>query len=140
MTDSMTKAIGETDRRRAIQETYNLEHGITPTTITKRISEGLSDMMGMEVIVKDAKDRNKVLRENISAYSADPKKLMAQILKLRKQMKKASEKLEFEDAAKIRDEIKRLEVFDLSLHNGEVDQAFTATVTGTVTGTVAEDK
>jgi excinuclease ABC subunit B len=55
-----------------------------------------------------------------------------QIIKLRKQMKKASDNLEFEEAAKIRDEIKRLEMLDLSLHSGEVDQAFNAELTGKV--------
>lgn len=134
MTDSMRKAIDETSRRRAIQEEYNKDHHITPTTIVKRISEGLGDMMGMEVIVKDAKEKNKILRENLAAYSDNPKKLMAQIVKLRKQMKKASDNLEFESAAKIRDEIKRLEFLDLSLHNGEVDAVFTQTVTGSVAG------
>ena len=77
---------------------------------------------------------NKILRENLAAYSENPKKLMAQILKLRKQMKKASGNLEFEEAAKIRDEIKRLEFLDLSMHNGEVDDVFTKTVTGSVAG------
>jgi len=130
MTDSMKKAIDETTRRRGIQEAYNKEHGITPKTIKKKISEGLSDMMGMEVVMKDTKEKNKVLRENISAYTENPLKLSKQILKLRKQMKKASDNLEFEEAAKIRDEIKRLEYLDLSLHNGEVDQEFDKTVAG----------
>ncbi len=130
MTESMTKAIGETNRRRAIQEKFNVENGITPTTIKKRISEGLSDLMGMEVMVRDAKERKKVLRENIAVYTGDPKKLAAQIAKLRKQMKRASNGLEFEEAARIRDEIKRLEVLDLSMHNGEVDKEFSAVVAG----------
>jgi excinuclease ABC subunit B len=130
MTDSMTKAMGETSRRRAIQAAYNKEHGITPTTIKKRISEGLTDMMGMEVIVKDAKDKNRMVRENLAAYSESPDRLMKQILKLRKAMKKASDNLEFEEAAKLRDEIKRLEFLDLSLHNGEVDAEFDKTVAG----------
>jgi excinuclease ABC subunit B len=131
ITDSMRKAMDETSRRRTIQEKYNIDHGITPTTIKKRISEGLSDMMGMEVVVKDAKEKNKILRENLAAYSDNPAKLMKQIVKLRKQMKKASDNLEFEEAARIRDEIKRLEYFDLSLHNGEVDQEFDKTIAGT---------
>ncbi len=140
ITDSMKKAMFETERRRKIQAKYNVEHGITPTTIVKRISEGMSDLMGMEIIVKDSKNKNTVLRENISAYTDDPRKLTQQIAKLRKQMKKASDKLDFEDAAKMRDEIKRLEMLDLSLHTGEVDKVFSDTVTGdgvtgdTVTG------
>jgi excinuclease ABC subunit B len=132
VTESMQKAIEETNRRRGIQEAYNKEHGITPKSISKRVSEGLSDLYGMEVIVKDAKEKKQVLRENIAAYTENPKKLSIQIIKLRKQMKKASDNLEFEEAAKIRDEIKRLEMLDLSLHSGEVDLAFNAELTGKV--------
>jgi excinuclease ABC subunit B len=130
MTQSMRKAIDETNRRRAIQSEYNKEHGITPQTIKKKISEGLSDLYGMEVIIKDAKDKNQVLRENLAKYTENPQKIILQIAKLRKQMKKASDNLEFEEAARIRDEIKRLEVLDLSLHDGEVDEKFQATVSG----------
>ena len=130
MTDSMTKAIGETNRRRTIQSKHNADHGITPQSIKKRISDGLSDMMGMEVIIKDAKDKNKILRENMEAYEKNPGKLMKQILKLRKQMKKSSDGLDFEEAAKIRDEIKRLEFLDLSMHNGDTDLENIKAVTG----------
>lgn len=132
ITDSMKKAIDETNRRRGIQEAYNKEHGIIPKSVTKRISDGLSDLYGMEVVTKDAQAKKQVLRENIAAYTENPKKLSLQIIKLRKQMKKASDNLEFEEAAKIRDEIKRLEMLDLSLHAGEVEQAFDAELTGKV--------
>ncbi|MGE0528190.1 MAG: excinuclease ABC subunit UvrB [Bdellovibrionales bacterium] len=131
VTESMRKAIGETERRRALQIQYNKEHGITPQTVRKRVAEGLSDLYGMEVVTRDAKRQKQVLRENIAVYAENPKKLSLQIVKLRKQMKKASDSLEFEEAARLRDEIKRLEMLDLSIHNGEVDQAFQATVTGT---------
>ncbi len=134
ITESMRKAMQETDRRREIQVAYNKEHGITPVTISKRISDGLSDLMGMEVVVKDAKMNNKVLRENIATYSQNPKKLLAQLSKLRKAMKKASDNLEFEEAAKIRDEIRRLEILDLSIHNGQVDAEFSKTVVGLTSG------
>lgn len=134
LTESMKFAIEETNRRRAIQAKYNEENKIVPYTVTKRISEGMADLQGMEVIVKDAQERKQVLRENIAKYSADPKKLSLQIARLRKQMKKASDQLDFEEAARIRDEIKRLEVLDLTLHNGEVDQAFTAAVQGNAAG------
>ena len=130
ITESMRKAMDETDRRREIQRKHNEANGITPTTIFKKISAGLSDMYGMEVVVKDSKQKNQVLRESIQAYTENPTKLAAQIIKLRKAMKKASDKLDFEEAAKIRDEVKRLEVLDMSLHNGEVDQHFVATVSG----------
>jgi excinuclease ABC subunit B len=84
----------------------------------------------MEVVTKDSKQKNKVLRDNISAYTDNPNQLSAQIAKLRKQMKKASDKLEFEEAARIRDEVKRLEILELSMANGEVDQVFTETIEG----------
>jgi len=134
MTDSMKKAIDETDRRREIQRQYNIDNNITPYTVTKRVADGLSDLYGMEVIVKDAKDKKQVLRESIATYTENPKKLSLQIGRLRKQMKKASDNLEFEEAARIRDEIKRLEVLDLSLHSGEVDQAFAAALQGSAAG------
>ncbi|MBX3023268.1 MAG: excinuclease ABC subunit UvrB [Bdellovibrionales bacterium] len=130
MTESMQKAMSETERRREIQKKYNEEHGITPQSVKKRVAERLSDMYGMEVVTKDSQQKNQVLREKISTYTQDPKKISLQIAKLRKQMKKASDGLDFEEAAKIRDEIKRLEVLDLSLHDGEVDQRFEKTVAG----------
>ncbi len=58
--------------------------------------------------------------------------LSAQILKLRKQMKKASDKLEFEEAARIRDEVKRLELLEISVRSGEVDSAFSEAIDGKV--------
>jgi excinuclease ABC subunit B len=130
MTDSIKYAISETNRRRGIQSAYNKEHNITPYSVTKKISDGMSDLQGMEVIVKDAQERKQVLRENIAKYSQDPKKLSLQIARLRKAMKKASDGLDFEEAARIRDEVKRLEVLDLTLHNGEVDEVLEATQSG----------
>lgn len=130
MTESMQKAISETTRRRGIQEAYNKANGITPQTIKKRVADGLTDMMGMEVVVKDAKEKNKVMRENVAAYTENPSKLMKQIQKLKKQMKKASDNLEFEEAAKLRDEVKRLEYLDLSLHKGDTDKEFDKALTG----------
>jgi excinuclease ABC subunit B len=130
MTESIKYAISETNRRRGIQSAYNKEHNITPYSVTKKISDGMSDLQGMEVIVKDAQERKQVLRENIAKYSEDPKKLSLQIARLRKAMKKASDSLDFEEAARIRDEVKRLEVLDLTLHNGEVDEVLEATQTG----------
>ncbi len=130
ITDSMKKAIDETNRRRLIQEEYNKKHGIKPTSVQKKVSDGLLDLYGMEVVTKDSKQKNKVLRDKISTYTGNPSELSAQILKLRKQMKKASDKLEFEEAARIRDEVKRLEILELSMAKGEVDQAFDAVIKG----------
>ncbi len=130
ITGSMKKAIDETNRRREKQLAYNKSHGITPQTIKKRVSEGLTDLYGMEVVTKDAKKKNQVLRDKLSAYEENPSKLGKEIAKLRKQMKKASDKLEFEEAARIRNEIRRLEMLELSLRSGSVDQEFVETLEG----------
>lgn len=139
ITDSMKKAMDETTRRRGIQTAYNVEHGITPVSVKKKVADGLSDLMGMEVVVQDSQKQNKVLRENIANYTSNPKKLSLQVAKLRKQMKKASDNLEFEEAAKIRDEIRRLEILDLAIHDGEVDEKFKETVVGPATESVSGD-
>jgi len=130
ITESMRKAMEETSRRRELQVKFNTQNGITPQSVRKNVARGLSDLYGMEVILKDPKKKSQVLRENIAVYTADPKKLTAQISKLRKQMRKASTQLEFEEAARIRDEIKRLEVLDMSMHMGEVDLAYQSTASG----------
>jgi excinuclease ABC subunit B len=130
ITESMRKAMDETNRRRGIQQAHNEAHGITPQTVFKKVAQRLTDLYGMEVVTKDSKQKKQVLRESLAAYSESPGKIPLQIAKLRKQMKKASDALEFEEAAKIRDEIKRLQVLELSLLNGEVDQAFATTLAG----------
>jgi excinuclease ABC subunit B len=132
MTESMKKAIAETDRRRGIQEAYNKEHGITPTTIVKRISDGLTDLYGMDVKMKDAGGKNRTLRASSAEYRGDAKKLTQDIIKLRKKMKKASESLEFEEAARIRDEIKRLEVLQLTVLDGSTEKDFEDTLDGKI--------
>ncbi len=130
VTQSMQKAMSETNRRREIQVKYNKDHNIVPTTIKKRVSDGLLDLYGMEVVTKDSKQKKQVLRDKLSVYAENPTQLQAQIIKMRKQMKKASDKLEFEEAARIRDEVKRLEMLELSLRTGDTDQEFTQTLEG----------
>ncbi len=103
MTDAMRFTIDETNRRRRIQKEYNEAHGITPETIRKSIAEIL-----MTTIVAEGFERAPV----ISPESVDILELMdAQeaLANLKKKMKEASDKLEFEQAAKLRDEILRLE-------------------------------
>jgi excinuclease ABC subunit B len=136
ITESMRKAMEETDRRRALQQAYNEEHGITPRTVFKKVAQRMTDLYGMEVVAKDSQQKKQVLRESLTAYSENPGKIPLQIARLRKQMKKASDALEFEQAAKLRDEIKRLELLELSLLTGEVDQAFATTL---AVGTAAGD-
>ncbi len=103
MTEAMMKTIEETNRRRAIQKAYNEKHGITPETIKKSIDEilmttAIADGIGHEEKV----DRGEV---NILDLMDSQEALAA----LRKQMKSAADKLEFEEAAKLRDEILRIE-------------------------------
>ena len=101
MTDSMKAAITETERRRAVQQKYNEEHGITPQTIKKAVRELISTSVASENI----KGRER--------YSKDPdtmskKDLKKEIERLSKKMNQAAVELNFEFAAKLRDEIKEL--------------------------------
>ena len=102
ITDSMRVAIDETNRRRAIQEKYNEEHGITPTTIKKAVRDLIS-------ITKEATVSIDKLEKD--PESMDPKEIKKLMDKLTKQMQKAAAELNFEQAAEIRDqliELKRL--------------------------------
>ncbi|AKU90734.1 excinuclease ABC subunit UvrB [Vulgatibacter incomptus] len=107
VTDSMSKAMGETDRRRSIQEAYNAEHGITPTTVKKAILE-----LGPEI----ASDYSTVplAAEEQPLYLA-PEKLHAELARLTKEMQAAAEALEFEQAAALRDRIHALKDADLGI-------------------------
>ncbi|HAL02640.1 MAG TPA: excinuclease ABC subunit B [Lachnospiraceae bacterium] len=96
MTESMEKAISETERRRSIQDAYNKEHGITPTTIKKAVRELIS--ISKEVAkVQDTLEKD--------PESMDQKELKKVIEKTEKQMRKAAAELNFEDAAMLRDKL-----------------------------------
>src|SRR5215204_5397738 len=106
MTDSMRLAIGETERRRAIQEAYNTEHGITPASIVKRIDEVMSSIYERDyVTVGGPADDGETFRSH--------GELEAFITQLQVQMKGAAANLEFEKAAKLRDRIKQLRTRNL---------------------------
>jgi excinuclease ABC subunit B len=102
-TDSMKAALSETLRRRAIQEAYNIEHGITPESIKKNIAEVLSsvyeaDYMGVPDVEEEAPaDRYRSVDE-----------MEKEIRTLEKQMREAARALEFEKAAELRDRLKTL--------------------------------
>ena len=96
VTPSMERAITETERRRAIQDAYNKEHGITPRTIVKAIGGGLEISMSEE---------NKKMRRN-RLSRAEREQTIA---RLTKEMKEAARLLQFEHAAFLRDEIERLQ-------------------------------
>ena len=117
-TDSMKKAIHETQRRRKIQNEYNIEHGITPKTVHKKVSKGLLETFGYENLDLDQtiKPKSKVHQVILEG---DPKKVDKEIQNLRRKMKKFSENLEFEEAAKCRDEVKRLQLMQLEMLGSE---------------------
>ncbi len=96
VTDSMEYAIRETERRRTIQEKYNEDHGITPTTIVKDVAEILE--------ITSAREDKKRAKHRYT-----PQEKRALIEKLTKEMKAAAKLLEFEHAAYLRDRIKELE-------------------------------
>ncbi len=100
-TESMRAAIRETDRRREIQRAYNVEHGITPETVRKGISE-MSEFLAME----DRAPRKR--RRGRAEAFADPEELERTIVSLEEEMLAAADDLRFEEAGRIRDELKEL--------------------------------
>jgi excinuclease ABC subunit B len=101
-TDSMNKAIGETDRRRAIQEAYNVENGITPESIVRPLEMSLA-----RVIAADYADLTDVEAEGLPEFKSQ-EELDIYIGKLESDMREAAKKFEFEKAAKLRDTVKEL--------------------------------
>jgi excinuclease ABC subunit B len=108
VTDSMRSAIGETDRRRALQQAYNEEHGITPQSIVKQIDDVMSSVYERDYLTPS------VAREPAERFRTQAE-LDAHIAKLQADMKVAATNLDFEKAASLRDEIKRLRTPDLGL-------------------------
>jgi len=108
MTDSMRVAISETSRRRALQEAYNEEHGITPQSIVKQIDDVMSSVYERDyltpAVVRDETERFRTQAE-LDAY----------VTSLQNEMKAAAANLDFEKAASIRDAIKRLRNPELGL-------------------------
>jgi excinuclease ABC subunit B len=100
-TAAMTKALDETDRRRAIQVAYNEEHGITPETIVKGISD-ISEFLMSEGKVPSKRGRRTRKRDT----DMSPEQLETTIVELEEEMLAAAEDLRFEYAAKLRDEIR----------------------------------
>lgn len=103
-TDAMAEAITETQRRRAIQQAYNTEHGITPTTIKKSVQDIL---VRVQEEKKRAEEVNvQVMRDSFNIV--EPKSRKKLIKALEKEMLEHAKNLEFEEAAVLRDEIERL--------------------------------
>jgi excinuclease ABC subunit B len=107
ITGSMERAMGETDRRRAKQVAYNEKHGITPTTVKKNVEDILAGLY------KGDTDQSRVTAKIDSPLAGG--NLQTVLEGLRTDMRKAAENLEFEEAARLRDEVKRLEAVELTI-------------------------
>ncbi|MDH5528439.1 MAG: excinuclease ABC subunit UvrB [Paracoccaceae bacterium] len=107
ITGSMERAIRETDRRREKQVAYNEAHGITPQTIKKNVDDVLSGLYKGDVDMNrvTAKVDKPLVGANLAAH----------LDAMRVQMRKAAENLEFEEAARLRDEVRRLEAVELTI-------------------------
>jgi excinuclease ABC subunit B len=101
MTDSMRRAIDETDRRRVIQEAYNIENGITPESILRPLDMSLAQILKAEYA--DITEQDETTPEFRSQQE-----LNAFVAKLEIEMREAAKKFEFEKAAKLRDRVKEL--------------------------------
>ncbi len=107
ITGSMERALAETDRRRAKQIAYNEAHGITPATVKKNVDDILAGLYQGDT--DQSRVTAKIDKPLVGAN------LQAVLEGLRTDMRKAAENLEFEEAARLRDEIKRLEAVDLAV-------------------------
>ncbi|HET6537143.1 MAG TPA: excinuclease ABC subunit UvrB [Sphingopyxis sp.] len=111
ITGSMERAMSETDRRRSKQMAYNEEHGITPASVKKQIGDIIAHVAAKDGVTIDLGEDKPahMVGHNLRAYIAD----------LEKKMRDAAADLEFEEAGRIRDEIRRLEADELGLPMGQ---------------------
>jgi excinuclease ABC subunit B len=110
ITGSMERAMGETQRRRDKQHAYNQEHGITPESVKSQIKEILASPYERDRVtipVGVAEDSKPFMGNNFQATLRD----------LESRMRAAASNLEFEEAARLRDEVKRLKLLDLEFAN-----------------------
>jgi excinuclease ABC subunit B len=110
LTDSMVKAISETERRRAIQHAYNVKHGITPTPAGKRAGNSILSSLEVTRRLSDDQLEQATSRaiDQSSDYQVPLDSLPELIIQLEDKMKVAAKNLEFEEAANLRDRIKKL--------------------------------
>jgi excinuclease ABC subunit B len=109
VTRSMQAALDETDRRRQKQVEYNEEHGITPKSVARAIVDIMEGARPEPALEKRGRGKGRKVAEPAEDYSAlDPARLAAKLKALEQQMYQHARDLEFEDAARVRDEIRRL--------------------------------
>jgi excinuclease ABC subunit B len=113
-TENMQKAIDETKRRRTVQEAYNTEHGIVPTTIRRAVDSPLAALVAGDFLEVDL-ERPRVPKAGSDPVPEDPRRIPNLVLQIRKEMKQAAAKLEFERAAELRDRLRALEQAMLDL-------------------------
>ncbi len=111
ITGSMERAMAETDRRRERQNAFNVEHGITPETIRRDIQDIVAHTASRDGVLVDldAEGANNLVGHNLRGYIAE----------LEGKMRAAAADLEFEEAGRLRDEIRRLESTELGLPDGD---------------------
>ena len=114
VTDSMQFAIDETERRRAKQIEYNEEMGITPETVKKHISDVMAGMYGT------SNDTPMLEAADGGQQGFEPQDVKSRIKDIEERMKAAAADLEFEEAARLRDELRRLEAADLGFTEGDM--------------------
>jgi excinuclease ABC subunit B len=107
ITGSMERALGETNRRREKQMAYNVKHGITPETVKKNVEDVLAGLWkgDTDMARVTAKVEKPMIGNNLAEH----------LNAMRLAMRKAAENLEFEEAARLRDEVKRLEAVELAI-------------------------
>ena len=115
ITNSMQRAIGETERRRAKQTAFNLEHGITPTGVVKRIKDIIDGAYDYE----EAQQLRKAAQQEAAYTHMSEKQLTREVKRLEKEMLDAAKNLEFEKAATLRDQLRILkqQLFGVAEHD-----------------------
>jgi excinuclease ABC subunit B len=122
ITGSMERALNETNRRREKQHAHNVKHGITPATVKKNVEDV------MKGLFKGDTDQGRITTKVDKAnYGAN---LKTHLDALRKDMRNAAENLEFEEAARLRDEVQRLEAVDLAIHDDPLARQSAIAVAG----------